>query len=121
MHRAGVFPLRLGFRRRVRRNCVWLGLHILLWRGAELCGATLTAKVDCCTLMFSACRSLRRIDLHPANGVVLFSLLHLSIVNLFAHVYLCLSEQRSGLLKLSMIEPGFPAKALWFGVVRVWP
>jgi hypothetical protein len=91
----------------VRRHCIGLGLPILLWRGAELCGATPTAKVDCCALTFSACRSLRRIDLHPANGVVLFSLLHLSIVNLFAYLYLCLSEQGAGLLKLSMIEPEF--------------
>jgi hypothetical protein len=71
--------------------------------------------------MFSACRSLRRIDLHPANGVVLFSLLHLSIVNLYAHLYLCLSEQGAGLLKFSMNEHEFPARALWFGVFRVLP
>ena len=61
------------------------------------------------------------IDLHPANGVVLFSLLHLSIVNLFAHLSLCLSAQGEGLLKLTMNEPEFPAKALWFGAVRVLP
>jgi hypothetical protein len=52
---------------------------------------------------------------------VLFNLLHLLIVPPFTHFYLCLSAQRAGLLKLSMNEPEFPAKALWFGVVRVLP
>ena len=46
--------------------------------------------------MFNACRSFRGIDLHPANGIVLFSLLHLSIVTQFTHINLCFSVQRDG-------------------------
>jgi hypothetical protein len=71
--------------------------------------------------MFNACRSFRGIDLHPAHGIVLFSLLHLLIVTPLTHFYLYLSAQGAGLLKLSMNEPEFPAMALWFGVVKVLP
>jgi len=94
MHWAGVFSLRFGFRRWMRRSCAWLGLHILLWRGSEPCSTTLTTEVDSCAMMFNACRSFRGIDLHPAHGVTLFSLLHFLIVTPFTHFYLCLSAQR---------------------------
>jgi hypothetical protein len=41
--------------------------------------------------MLNACRCLQGIDLHPAYGIVLFSLLHSAIVVLFAHFNLYLS------------------------------
>jgi hypothetical protein len=118
MHRAGVSLLRLSFCRRVRRGCVWLGPHILLWRGAELCGTTLTTEVDSCAMVFNASRSFRGIDLHPAHAVVLFCLLHLSIVTLFTHFNLCLSAQREGATQMKncaivgIILPCAPTKEI---------
>ena len=47
-------------------------------------------------MMFNARRSLLGLDLHPAHGVVLFSLLHLLIVTPFTHFNLCLSAHGAG-------------------------
>ena len=91
MHGAGVFPLRLGLGRRVRGSCVRLGLRVLLRRGAELGGAALAAEEDGGPLMINACRRLGGINLHPAYGIVLLSLLHGLIVGLVAQFDLYLS------------------------------
>src|ERR1035437_5413910 len=91
MHGAGIFPLRLGRFWRVRDRRHRLGLHVLLWCGAELSSAALATEVSFGSLMLNACRRLRRIDLHPAHGIVLFSLLHSAIVALFAHFNLYIS------------------------------
>ena len=47
------------------------------------------------SLMLNACRCLQGIDLHPAYGIVLFSLLHSAIVALFVHFNLYLSAQQA--------------------------
>ena len=50
---------------------------------------------SCDALVLDACRRLRGIDLHPAYGIVLFSLLHGAIMAVFAHFALFHSDQGS--------------------------
>ena len=81
--------MRLGLGWLLRGSRVRFGLQVLLRRSTELGGTALAAEVDGYTPVVNACRRLRRIDPHPANGIEHFGLLHSSIVDLFARFGLC--------------------------------
>ena len=101
MHRTGVFPLRCGLSRRMRRSCVRLDRRVLLWCSTKLRGAHLAAEVDSRSPMFNARRRVRGIDLHPAHRIAFFSPLHGAIMAVFAHFAPFHSHQGSASMKMA--------------------
>ena len=95
-------------------------------------GLAFAAEVDCGALIFHARRRSCWIDLHPANGIVFFSL-HSAILSLFAHLDLYLSAlpvsmtkwmpdpERKSLWAQQIDDTGRACQLRFTSVLRLWP